>query len=163
MTGARTLVIGIGNPDRGDDAFGRIVAREVAERAPPGVACLEHDGEPAGLMDGWQGAARVVLVDAVRSGRAPGEIVRFDLSRQPLPNDVAPCSTHAFGLAQAVELARVLGTLPPWVRFIGVEGAVFDIGAGLSPPVLAAKGAVVDEILESLGAGQEAGETTGPR
>ncbi|MBB4284591.1 hydrogenase maturation protease [Roseospira goensis] len=151
MTGRGTLIVGVGNRDRGDDAVGCVVAAALAGRVPAGVACIDHDGEPLGLMACWEGAARVVLVDAVASGAAPGHIVRYDLAREPLPADVAPCSTHAVGLPQAVELARVLGRLPPAIRFIGVEGAAFDAGRGLSPPVGEAAEAVVTEILAGLG------------
>jgi hydrogenase maturation protease len=141
------LGIGIGNRDRGDDGFGPAVTQALAERRPQGVTCLEHDGEPAGLMDCWAGAARVVLIDAVRSGRPPGHIVRLDLAREPLPTDMGPRSTHALGLAQAVELARVLGALPPWIRFIGAEGTAFEPGAGLSPALLSARDTVVTELV----------------
>lgn len=146
MTRPRMLVIGIGNRDRGDDGFGPAVTQALAERAPMGVACVAHDGEPAGLMTCWEGAARVVLIDAVRSGRPPGHIVRLDLAREALPTDIGPRSTHALGLAQAVELARVLGKLPPWIRFIGAEGTAFDAGTDLSPALLSARDAVVADL-----------------
>jgi hydrogenase maturation protease len=154
MTCPQLLVIGIGNPDRGDDGFGPAVARALAERAPAGLACVEHDGEPTGLMDCWAGAARVVLIDAVRSGRPPGHIVRLDLAREPLAADIAPRSTHALGLAQAVELARVLGRLPPWIRFIGAEGTAFEPGTDLSPALLSARDAVVAEIVALMTRGE---------
>lgn len=144
-----TLIIGIGNRYRGDDAFGCIVAAEVAGMVPAGVACIEHDGEPAALMDCWQGAGRVLLIDAVCSGAPAGEIFRFNLAREILSEEFDQCSTHAFGLAQAVELARALHRLPPEISFIGVEGQCFDAGAALSPPLLQAKDAVIAEIMRA--------------
>ena len=44
-------------------------------------------------------------------------------------------STHALGLAEAIEIARSLGRLPTRVRVVGIEGARFDFGRGLSPEV----------------------------
>lgn len=146
----RTLVIGIGNRYRGDDAFGRIVAGELAERLPPGAGAVEHDGEPAGLIECWRGMRRVVLVDAASSGARPGEVFRFDLAKQALPEEFNLYSTHAFGVPQAVELARALGRLPPDISFIGVEGENFDAGETLSPVLVEAKNRVIVEILKSL-------------
>lgn len=150
MTQGHTLVIGIGNRYRGDDAFGCIVASELADQMPPGMDCVEHDGEPAGLMDCWQGAQSVFLVDAVSSGAEAGRVFRFDLARQALPEEFNLYSTHAFGIPQAVELARALGKLPAEIMFIGVEGGNFDAGEELSPALLGAKDAVIAEIIDSL-------------
>ncbi|MGA8248276.1 MAG: hypothetical protein WB797_15335, partial [Nocardioides sp.] len=60
------LVVGLGQPDRGDDAVGPEVARAVATRGLPGVRVLERE-DPADLLDTWRGHDLVVLVDAVRS------------------------------------------------------------------------------------------------
>ena len=150
MSQAQTLIIGIGNRYRGDDAFGCVVAGEIAERLPPNAAALEHDGEPAGLMECWQGADRVVLVDAVSSGAHQGTIFRFDLTETALPEAFNLYSTHAFGVPQAVELARALGNLPPDICFIGVEGKDFGPGEVLSDTLLQAKAEVISDILKSL-------------
>jgi len=146
----RTLIIGIGNRYRGDDAFGCIVAAELARFSLSRVHCIEHDGEPAALIDCWQGAEKVVLIDAVSSGTEAGKIFRFNLALQSLPEEFNLYSTHAFGVPQAVELARVLKKLPPEISFIGVEGECFDAGEGLSPALSKAKDAVIGEILSSL-------------
>ena len=146
-----TLIAGIGNRYRGDDAFGCIVARALAGRVSRRVKCIEHDGEPAGLIDCWQGFEHVILVDAVSSGAEPGKIFRFDLVRRALPEVFKPYSTHAFGVAQAVELARALGRLPRKLCFIGVEGQNFDAGEALSAPLASAREAVINEILSSPG------------
>jgi hydrogenase maturation protease len=152
MNRSHTLIVGIGNRYRGDDAFGCIVAGELAGQVPRGVTCIEHDGEPAGLMECWQGAENVLLVDAVSSGARAGQVFRFDLARQALPEEFNLYSTHAFGVAQAVELARALGKLPRHMRFIGVEGENFDAGEELSPALSKAKNAIISEISNSLAA-----------
>ncbi len=51
-------------------------ARTRAEAAE--IAVYEHEGESLGLLDIWQGADAVVLVDAIRSGARPGTIHRID-------------------------------------------------------------------------------------
>lgn len=132
MSAETTLVIGIGNRMRGDDAFGCMAAEKLRASLP----VLEHDGEPASLIDTWQGHDKVFLVDAVSSGKAPGTVFRFDLRKQELPNDIGHASTHDFGVAEAVELARALGKLPPVIVFYGAEGKDFTTGNGLSPELL---------------------------
>ena len=150
MTAQPTLIIGIGNRFRGDDAFGCIMAEELATQVPKHVSCLEHDGEPAGLMDCWQGKEYVILIDAVSSGAPVGKVYHFDLSQQALPESFNLYSTHAFGVPQAVELARALNKLPQSIRFIGVEGENFDAGTQLSPPLENAKKKIITELLSTL-------------
>ena len=140
---ARALVIGIGNPDRGDDAVGIAVARALAARAPPWVAVAEAGGDALALFDLWAEAERVVLVDATEPAGQPGRILRIDPARDPLPRAAGPTSSHGFGLAEAVALARVLGRLPPLLAILGIEAMRFDPGAALSAPVAAA----VDEAI----------------
>ena len=144
------LIVGIGHRYRTDDALGCMVAASLQELNLHGVQCVEHDGEPASLIECWQQAESVILVDAVSSGAAAGTIYKFDLVTNPLPEDFNLYSTHAFGVPQAVELARALGKLPQEISFIGVEGACFDAGEGLSPIVAAAKEDVVAELAQRL-------------
>lgn len=126
----KTLIIGIGNRYRGDDALGCLMADDLKGLANCDV--IEHDGEPASLIDVWQGRARVIMIDAVSSGAPAGTIHRIDLQTQALPDKFRSYSTHAFGIAEAVELARVLGKLPPSIVFYGVEGESFAADTNLS-------------------------------
>ncbi len=86
-------------------------------------------------MAAWSGVGRVFIVDALCSGGAPGSIQRIDASRDTLPASLKQTSTHAFGLAAAIELARALNTLPGVVVIFGIEGANFEYGETLSPTV----------------------------
>jgi hydrogenase maturation protease len=131
-------VIGLGNAARGDDAAGLIAARRLGG--------IEHEGDPLALLDVWDGAESVVVIDAVRSGAAAGTIHRLDAD-EPLPAALrTSTSTHAVGLAEAVELARALGRLPARLTVYGIEGERFDAGTGLTPAVSAAVDAVVDAV-----------------
>ena len=68
---ARTLVIGVGNPDRGDDAVGLHVARRVAAAAPQ-VSVIEAAGDALRLLDRWRGAEHVVLDTGSAAGHQRG-------------------------------------------------------------------------------------------
>lgn len=145
-TAPNTLVIGLGNAFRGDDGVGRVVARRLREIALPGVTVREESGEGAALMEAWMDAGAVILVDAVQSGAAPGTIHRLDATRTPVPSRFFHYSTHAFSVAEAVELARALNQLPPHLILYGIEGGDFTAGEQLSPEVAAA----VDELLPRI-------------
>jgi hydrogenase maturation protease len=151
------LVIGIGNPDRGDDGVGLAVARRVAGAAPRDVTVRELDGDQLRLLDAWEGADEVIVVDAVCSGghaEHAGATYRFDASR-PLGARFGQRGTHTFSLAEVIELARALRRLPPRLAGFGIEGATFALGTGLSPEVEAAADAVARQILDELTGGRQ--------
>ena len=136
-------VIGCGNSDRGDDAAGILVARRLAEL---GVDAIEHSGDGFALLELWHGSDDVVLVDAVVSGRAPGLVSVLDPVSQPLTSQDFGCSTHGFGPAEAIEIARALGRLPTRIRIYGIEAAQFEPGSTASPEVLGAIHRVVNDL-----------------
>lgn len=139
-------MLGIGNPARRDDGVGVWVAQRLATRLGDGadVRVLGDDG--FALLEALADAEAVILIDAVQSGAAPGTLHRFDAAAQALPPTLLRCSTHALGVAEAVELARALGQLPARLAVYGIEGADFGIGEGLSPAVSAAAAALVEEL-----------------
>ncbi len=132
-----TRVIGIGNPDRGDDGAGRAAARRLRELAPD-AEVLERNGEATALLAAMEGAARIFFIDACVSGAAAGTIRRFDLAEAPLPPLRPGVSSHGFGLAEALQLAAALGQMPARCVVYAIEGAQFEHGAPLSAPVMAA-------------------------
>ena len=144
------VIIGMGNPLRRDDGIGWSVARQLEALVQPGVEVRIHRGG-LGLMDTWKGASVVVVIDAVSSGAPAGTLSRFDASTRPLPQHLGTtCSTHDFGLNEAVELARAMDQLPSRFIVIGVEGADFTPGSGLSPAVAGAIEKTVEAVLQEL-------------
>jgi hydrogenase maturation protease len=141
------VVIGVGNPVGGDDGAGIEVARRVRGRADPEFEVLELDGEPGRLIDAWEGAACAIVVDAAASGSPPGTVRRIDAVAAPLPAGLRASSTHALGVAEAVELARALGRLPASLVVYGIEGERFAAGERLSAAVEDAIDDVVDLVL----------------
>jgi hydrogenase maturation protease len=147
---SRVLVIGVGNDYRHDDAVGLIVARRLREKNLQLVTVREMSGEGAVLIAAWQGADCVIIVDAVQSGAAPGTIFRVEAHREPISTDFFHCSTHAFGVAEAIETARSLGQLPQSLIIYGIEGKDFSVGEGLSPEVEGAVSKAVDMLMKEL-------------
>jgi hydrogenase maturation protease len=136
------LVVGVGNELRRDDAAGLEVARRARAMAmrrsrdgvEPAIAFREHEGETLGLLEAWEGAGAVILADALHGGGAVGTVHRLDASNRALPaHPGGSSSTHAIGVADAIELGRILGRLPPRVVVYAVTGRRFEAGRGLSP------------------------------
>ena len=147
---AEILIIAIGNRYRGDDALGCLMADELRGAASGIADVIEHDGESASLIESWQGRRCAVLIDAVSSGAEAGMIHHIDLNKQALPDRFRSFSTHAFGVAEAVELARVLNKLPPRIIFYGVEGKVFAADTKLSAPLQAVVKTLRQRILDEI-------------
>jgi hydrogenase maturation protease len=131
-------LIGIGNPDRGDDGAGRCVAQALAGKLSEGIELLQLPGEATEIVCQLQGAEAVILVDASSSGALAGTVQRFDVVAEPLPRELFAVSTHGVGVADAIELARVLGDLPAVCIVYAIEAKHFDAGEPLSAPVVAA-------------------------
>lgn len=140
------LVIGVGSRWRRDDGAGLAVARRLREAASEQLRILEHEGDQAALIDVWQAGEDVAIVDAAASGAAPGTIHRFDVVAARLPARLCRSSTHAFGVAEAIELARTLERLPASVTVYAIEGQSFSAGERLTPAVEEAVEQVVAEL-----------------
>jgi hydrogenase maturation protease len=129
------LIIGIGNEYRSDDAVGLVVARAIQARRLPQVSILEATGEGTALFEVWKEADNVILIDAVTSQAPAGTIHQLDAQAGPISPSFFALSTHAFGVAEAIELARILGNLPARLIVYGIEGKHFVAGINLLPEV----------------------------
>ena len=149
------LIIGLGNADRGDDGAGIAVAQHlaIADVAATGATVIIHEGDGLGLIELWRKAERVIVVDAVVGGIAPGGYARFDASARPLPTTVASGSGHSVGLAAAIEIARALSLLPNPLVVYAVGARTFTLGIGLAPAVASACAIVAGRIRQEIGAG----------
>jgi hydrogenase maturation protease len=151
MTPARLLVIGVGNAERGDDAAGLAALRGLRARlgSASAVELCEASGEASALLELWRGRAHVLLLDAACAGHKPGTLMRIDARREALPAGRLHGSTHAWGVAEAVELARALDELPQQMTLYLIEARSFHPGHGLSPEVADAVQELVELLLAS--------------
>jgi len=121
------LLIGIGNPARGDDGLGPALAEALAgEPGLEAIAVFQLQVEDALLL---AGRPAVLFVDAARPGHAGEGVQLQGIDAQP---DPAPIS-HALRPQALLAVARdVLGlTLPP-AALLAIEGEQFGLGEGLS-------------------------------
>lgn len=147
------LLVGIGHPDRGDDAVGPAIVRSLAERTAADVRILDLV-DPVDLPLRWEGARWVVVADAVLTGAAPGTVTVAELGAAdpgaPVWRRLGLGGSHAFGLGEAVALSRALGRMPDRLTLVGIEAADVTVGAGLSPDVAAAVPRAVTRIRNLL-------------
>ena len=150
-TPSGTLVLGLGNPMRGDDGVGIRVIQSLAGQAlPDGVEVVDGGTQGLGIVSLMEGRQRVIVVDAANVGKAPGEFVCFPPADAHLLGDDPHLSIHDAGLRDALLLAQVLQVLPDEVLIVGVQPAHLDWEDDLSPEVEAAVPQIVGYILDEL-------------
>nr|WP_286207167.1 hydrogenase maturation protease [Thermomicrobium sp. CFH 73360] len=130
------LVIGLGNPLRGDDGVGIWVAEHIAAANWPGVMAVAlESSDPTLFFSLWHGFTLVYLVDAVIAPYPVGTILRLNLARRRRTTRVPTATTHIIDLWEILELARTFGELPPRLMLYGIVSDSFQFGKGLSPEV----------------------------
>jgi hydrogenase maturation protein HypF len=142
-------IIGIGSPF-GDDAAGLETARMLAEAPPTNCEVIAADRPGTTLLDLLEDVDAVILIDAVRSGAPPGTI--HDISFDELARSAARfVSSHDFGVAAAIQLARKLGRGPSLGRIIGIEIAPANAARprGLNAQTREALGRAVERVRSS--------------
>lgn len=142
----RTVVVGIGNDFRCDDGAGLTAVRLIKKYALPGIETVELNGEVTRLLDCLQGCDSAIILDAVRSGAAPGTVHRFDAAHEALPGIANQRSTHGISLGSLLELARTQDQFPKRLVVYGIEGSSFEHGRDLTPNVEAAVVTLVERI-----------------
>ena len=130
------LIIGYGNPLRGDDAFGY----RAAEHIPGAIAVHQLTPE---LMDPIARADRVLFLDAAAEG-VPGEIRR----RPVHPTAEGASLTHHTTPESLLAGAKSLYGRAPEGELLTVSAATFVLSETLSPEVQQA----LDEVLRVISA-----------
>lgn len=129
---APLLVLGVGNPSRGDDALGPLFIERLS-----GALAAEVSSGAVELLSDFQlqiehaldleGRARVVFVDASIRAAPP-----FEFSRVAACSD-ASCSTHALSPEAVLATFRNLAGDPPAAWLLAIRGERFGLGEPLTP------------------------------
>jgi hydrogenase maturation protease len=140
------LLVGIGNELRGDDGVGPYIVRSLQASSLPRVDCLLLGADVTVLTEVLGRAPHAYVFDALLCGAPAGTVRRIDALNEELPQELSPCSTHGFRLADVFRLADILGKLPATLVFFGVEAKTFTLGAELCAPVRAAAARIVRDV-----------------
>jgi hydrogenase maturation protease len=149
----RLLIVGCGNPAAGDDGAGLEIVRHLSELGDCGCDLRAEPAPGVELLDIFPLADVILFVDAVTSGGVPGTLFLTSLPSKELePRALGSISSHGWGLAEALELARALGRTVPRLFLLGIEAGTVIQGAQRSPAVEQAIALILERIphLESL-------------
>lgn len=145
------LILGVGNILLSDEGVGVRAVEALMERytLPPEVELL--DGGTAGmeLLDFMARRDLVIIADAVKSGHAPGDVVR-------IAGDGVPAffrtriSPHQLGISEILATLRIIGEAPGEVVIIGVEPQSLATSLEMTPPVAAALPRLVRGVIDEL-------------
>jgi len=147
----RTVVIGVGNRWRGDDGAGPAVLDALRDQVAVGVELVESDGEPTRLLDAFERGDQVLMIDAVKTGSAPGTVHRFTSEDLPTGMGIGQ-SSHLVALVDTIAMGKLLGKLPSGLVVIGIEAIDFDHGTELTTEVATAIEDAAAAVLAELGA-----------
>lgn len=149
------LVIGVGERHKHDEQVGLYVARRIREESGGAVRVVDETKDVLDLMELWQTADVVFVVDAVVDDKGVGAIHHFEIGPSTGCDEVIPAdvsfSLRVLGLADAIHLAESLDMLPARLIVYGIEAECFKPGEGLSLDVLAAAEQVTREIIQYVG------------
>ncbi len=138
----RVLIIGYGNPLRGDDGLGwHVIERLRSELAGPEIALRAMHQLTPELTEDLSRAGRAIFVDAAAEGH-PGSISRRRLVPEPDPS----AFTHRVTPAALLSAARALFGHAPEAELFSVAVESVELGASLSPAVRQAAEEVVAAI-----------------
>jgi hydrogenase maturation protease len=146
-------VIGCGNPARSDDGFGAAVVRRLAPLAGPRLVVRDAGTDGMAVMFAARGCSALIVVDACRTGIAPGTL--FELPADAVAAPHRPSLTlHDFRWDHALHAGRAMfaAEFPADVTVLLVEAASVAFGLELSPAVAAAVDKAVARIAELLAA-----------
>jgi hydrogenase maturation protease len=145
------LVLGLGNILLRDEGLGvRALERLQAEvDLPSRVRALDGGTMGLDLLPYIAGASRLLILDALRMGGAPGSLVRLEDDEIPAALAIK-LSVHQVGLQELLAASRFQGTLPARITLLGIEPETIEWGLDFSPPVSAALDALVDAAVREL-------------
>jgi len=125
------LIVGYGNPLRGDDGVGWHAAERLRGMVrDPGVEILVLHQLTPELMETISRADRVIFIDACE-GEVPGEIQE----RTVFPAGTRAAFTHHLTPASLLAGAKALYGQAPAAKLLTVTGADFSVSDQLSPAV----------------------------
>ena len=134
------LVLGIGNTLLTDEGTGIHVIEHLQRsgQAPAGLELVDGGTLSFTLAPTLEDSERLIVVDAAELKAAPGTIQVFigeDMDRFARR---ARNSVHEVGLSDLLDIARLVGRLPPLRALVAIQPLEMDWGTAPSAPVAAA-------------------------
>jgi hydrogenase maturation protease len=147
---SRIVVVGIGNLIRTDDGFGVHALRrlQLDPRTPQDVAFVDGGTLGPELVSYVWDASRLLLLDSVDAGQAPGTLIR--MHRDELQRLRGGATVHQLGVADLIATLSLACEEMPDIVMLGVQPASMDWGTRLTPQVEAALEPLIDMAIAQL-------------
>jgi hydrogenase maturation protease len=143
-------VLGLGNLVHSDDGLGVHAIHRLQEdsRVPAGVVLLDGGTQGLSLIPHISGFPRLLVIDAIDVGEAPGTVMRFE--GRALDGLPGKATVHQLGFADLMITMKLLGDAPDEVVVLGVQPVSTEWSAELTPRVREAMPALVDLVIAQL-------------
>lgn len=144
------VILGIGNLLLSDEGVGVHVANRLMEMdLPRGVSVVEGGTDGFRLLNVITGCDRLIVIDTVQGGAAPGSIYRFDIDQVKNCPSGFKTSVHQIGILEVINLSGLIGKTP-YTTVIGIEPKSFEMGMELSPEIEEKIPRIIELILSEL-------------
>lgn len=147
---SKVVIIGIGNLLLMDEGIGIHVINELEKHKLPHNS-EAHDGGTGGfkLIDLMHGTKRVIFIDAVDTGKAPGTITIFkpEYVRSIYPRK--KYSLHDTDLLEVIKMAELLGN-PPEIEIVGIQPKIINYGITPSKELRDAMPDIINTVLSRI-------------
>jgi hydrogenase maturation protease len=147
----KILVLGIGNLILQDEGVGIQAIQQLEARfeIPPEIEVLDGGTSGMELLTPISDAEQIIILDAVKTGKSAGTIVRLDNEEIPtfFRTKVSP---HQVGLADVLAAATLTDSMPRNLVLFGIEPLEIDLGMELSAPVAEQMPRLVQMIVDEL-------------
>ncbi|MEY4414000.1 MAG: hypothetical protein RIQ53_1293 [Pseudomonadota bacterium] len=151
--GETIIVLGIGNLLWADEGFGVrcVEALDAGWHFPPQVRLVDGGTQGLYLIQHVQAARRLLILDAIDYGLAPGTLKLVRDEEVPRFLGAKKMSLHQTGFQEVLSLAQLTGRYPQQVLLIGCQPEQLeDYGGSLRPVVRAAMDRALALALDEL-------------
>ena len=147
----RIVVLGVGNTLLSDEGIGvrAIEKLQLDYDLPPEVVVIDGGTTGMEMLDDLSKCDHIIIIDAVRSGKAPASIVRLTGEQVPVFFKTK-LSPHQIGLSDVLATLAFIDEQPGGVTVIGVEPVSLETGMALSPQVEARLPELMDLVVTEL-------------
>lgn len=141
----RQAIIGIGNPNRSDDAIGWHAIDLLKKNPPAHTDLVKASGEMTELLELFSQYDTIHCIDAASGLKMPW--MRFETLEELAKNTTAQTSTHGLGLLEAIKMAKTLETLPKTLIIWAIRAGNYKMGQPVATGCNEAIQTVVNSIL----------------
>ncbi len=147
----KTKIVGIGNTLMTDDGVGVFAVKELARRFefPETVELIDGGTKGIELLPYLEGSSRLLFIDAVNFGEAPGYIGEIEKDRIA-EYFRTKLSVHQIALPDMLGAGMLLGSLPEEVHLIGIQPESVELGYGLTETISERLDEFIERIIDKL-------------